>query len=180
MLLARDKGRFVVVGLVLASFWAACPGKSFRATAAVRSSPARCSSLPPERPSHNGWAQARMKLAPDGASAIRLCRYAYKNNPRGTDGDQLVFAGLVPDADVARLVHDFDAVRQAKPRSGFTSCFFDAAPVVAHIAYPSGRAVTIYVRMDDCWFATNGDLRRSAGGYAQRRLRGELLHLTRS
>lgn len=140
----------------------------------------RCSFLPPAGPAHNGWRPAERALAPAGPSEIRLCRYESRNNPPGTDGDQLVGHGLVRGAAAARLARMFDALRTAKPGDRFRSCLFDDAPLVAYAEYPDGRSVTLFSVTSNCWSVTNGDVTRSAGASAWIRLRGRLLRLTRA
>jgi hypothetical protein len=74
-------------------------------------------------------------------------------------------------------VRDFDSLRAAHSKQ-FTSCFFDDAPVVAHLDYPSGRSLTIFVVTSNCFSATNGDLTRGVRDAAWRVLRNQLLRLT--
>jgi hypothetical protein len=124
--------------------------------------PARCSFLPPASPTHDSWPAAKRELAPSGATQIRLCRYAFRNNPHSLDGDQLVGHTLIAGNVADKLVRSFDRLRRAKWTRGFTTCFFDQAPVFAYLDYPGDRTVTIEVR-NDCFSATNGDLRRNAG-----------------
>jgi hypothetical protein len=109
-------------------------------------------------------------LVPTGVIEIRLCRYTEK----------FVRGGLVASSRIGTLVEDFDALRPASAaeRRKFTSCPFDADPIVAYLAYASGRSLTIYTRMNGCVYATNGDVRRQEPAAARTRLRKTLLQLT--
>jgi hypothetical protein len=146
--------------------------------AVASAGPDRCSVLPAAPPTHNGWQPAKRALAPSGPSEIRLCRYAFRNNPRGTNGDQLVGHGLATRAKAAELVGSFDALRTEHGQR-FQSCSFDPAPVVAYLEYPDGHSVTIFVVTNNCWSATNGEIARSAGESSWLRLRKRLWRLTR-
>ena len=169
-------GTCAAVGAILACVVLA---ETSSPTALATARPVRCSVLPPVAPGRNTWGAAKRALAPSGPNRIRLCRYAFRNNPRGTSGDRLVGHGMATGAKAAGLARTFDALRTAKPDGRFTSCFFDDAPVVAYLEYPDGHSVTIFVVTSNCWSATNGDLTRSAGESAWRRLRTQLLRLTR-
>jgi hypothetical protein len=103
-------------------------------------SPPRCSSLPPGPPAHNPWSHARRELAPIRADAIRLCRYAYRNSPRGATGDQLVGTALVRGTELGPLVRDFDSLRGAHSKQ-FTSWTIPAAAPSRSVPdHPNPRA----------------------------------------
>lgn len=156
------------------------PGGGSSTAVAASSLPFRCAFSPPAAPGPNSWREAKRALAPSGPDQIRLCRYAFRDTPRGADPDQLAGHGLVTRANAAKLVDAFDALRAAQHGGRFTSCFFDPAPVVAYLVYPDGHSVTIFVVTSNCWSAANGDLTRSAGRSAWHRLRKAPLRLTTS
>ena len=166
------------VGATLACVMPADGSSSTAVAASPRTVP--CAFSPPAVPGPDSWREAKRALAPSGPSQIRLCRYAFRDTLRGADRDQLVGRGLVTRANAAKLVHAFDALRGAKHGGRFTSCFFDAAPVVAYLEYPDEHSVTIFVVTSNCWSAANGDLTRSAGRAAWHRLREALFRLTTS
>jgi hypothetical protein len=139
----------------------------------------RCPVLLPAAPARNLWRKAEHSLAPSGPTRVRLCRYAFHEDPRGSGGDQLAGHGLLTGTKTAKLVREFDALRSAKHGGRFTSCFFGAF-VVAYVSYADGHSVTISVVTSNCWSATNGDVTRNAGESAWLRLRKQLLRLTRT
>jgi hypothetical protein len=124
------------------------------------SRPPACAGTSPTRIAPNPWSQARVRLAPGGAAAIRLCRYAGLN---GHPPRSLVRSTLVTHrAAVGRLVRAFDRLPAA---TGTFNCpVDDGSAIVALLTYPHGRAVTISVRLRGCQSVTNGDLRRTASG----------------
>jgi hypothetical protein len=127
-----------------------------------------CSAVVPSEPGHNGWAPAERLLAPSGVTAMRLCRYSTR----------LVRGVLVPSASLATVVREFDALRPAPDQRSFTSCPFEAAPIVAHLLYPGSHSVEVYVSTNGCVYANNGDVRRSEPAAARVRLRAALERLT--
>jgi hypothetical protein len=124
------------------------------------SRPPACVAAGPNRIAPNSWSQARSQLAPTGASAIRLCRYAGLN---GHPPRSLVRAALVTSrTTVASLVQAFDRLPAG---TGTFSCpVDDGSAVVALLSYPHGRVLTISVGLRGCQVVTNGDLRRTASG----------------
>jgi len=129
--------------------------------AARQALPARCSpkavlSVPAER-----WSAAREELAPAGATAIRLCRYSSLNaRPRLT----LVSSRLLKSPAVVReLVGEFDRLPPTPP--GAVACpNDDGSQIVALLAYPGDRTVTITVGLTGCVAVTNGSVQRTAAG----------------
>jgi hypothetical protein len=63
---------------------------------------------------------------------------------------------------VASLVREFD--RLPSFHGGYSCPVDDGSEVVALLAYPSGRRVTIGVHLRGCNVATNGDTTRTAMG----------------
>jgi hypothetical protein len=122
--------------------------------------PPACAAIGPTRVPPNSWSQARSQLAPAGATAIRLCRYAGLNDhpQRGLLRSALVTSRTT----VASLVQDFDRLPAA---TGTFNCpVDDGSAIVALLTYPHGRALTISVGLRGCQSVTNGDLRRTASG----------------
>jgi hypothetical protein len=122
--------------------------------------PAACAATAPRRIPSNPWPQARGQLAPAGASAIRLCRYAGLNAhpPRRLRRTALIFNRTT----VANLVRAFDRLPSA---TGTLNCpVDDGSQILALLAYPHGHAVSISVGLRGCQSVTNGDLRRTASG----------------
>lgn len=108
------------------------------------------------------WPAARKRLAPPGAAAIRLCRYSGLNAhpPLTLAGGRLVRApGLV-----AVLVADFDRLLAGSP--GAVACpADDGSQILALLAYPGGRTVTISAGLTGCALVTNGSVHRTAAGF---------------
>jgi hypothetical protein len=108
----------------------------------------------------NTWSQARAQLAPAGATAIRLCRYTGVNAhpPRSLVRSTL----LTSRTTVTGLVQNFDRLRSV---TGTFSCpVDDGSEIIAALAYPHGRAVTISVGLRGCQRVTNGAIQRTASG----------------
>ena len=107
----------------------------------------------------NPWPPASQKLAPTGAVAISLCRYADANTPPrlGIVGNVLVERYRQVDW----LIREFDALRAVPP--GAFVCPFDAGEaLLATVFYPHKHKVTIRVDLQGCNPVTNGDLVRTA------------------
>jgi hypothetical protein len=120
-------------------------------------------------PAHNAWPAAKRTLAPAPVAAVRLCRYSTR----------LLGSALLAPSDISAVMHDFAALR-ATPRNykGAASvCPFNTDPVVAHLEYATGHAVTIYVPIS-CPYAANGDLTRGYPTAALHRLTAVLVRLT--
>jgi hypothetical protein len=119
--------------------------------------PARCARRGPLHIAADAWWRARAAMAPSGATAMRLCRYAGLN-ARPTL--KLKRAMLVTDpGTIARLVADLDALR---PIRGALSCpTSDGSQVLALLAYPNGHRVTISIATGGCGIVTNGNLVRT-------------------
>jgi hypothetical protein len=129
----------------------------------LRANPASCAqSQRPAQVAHNAWAQARERLAPTGPDAIRLCRYAGLNDP---PPGRLVRSRLLSDsALVTRLVRQFNELPPFPP-GGFACPSDDGSQILAQLAYPNGKQVTIAFELTGCQGVSNGDLVRIANGY---------------
>jgi hypothetical protein len=65
-------------------------------------------------------------------------------------------------AAVTRLTGEFDELQPM--RGGFACPVDDGSEIVALLAYPHGRSVTISVNLRGCNSVTNGDVFRTALG----------------
>lgn len=128
--------------------------------------------LPPgcarQRPASGGalepaaWAAARAQMAPPGASAIRLCRYAGLTARRRF---ALIRSRLVRQGHlVTELLGEFDALPRL-PRGVINCPEDDRSQIVALLAYPGGHELTISVGLSGCGVVTNGGLLRTALGF---------------
>jgi len=149
--------------------------------AGAASGPATCPSKAPAGVPVNLWPAAKRKLAPAGAGAIRLCRYAGLNTA-ATPGS-LVGSRLVRSAPlVGKLVWEFGQLKQAPPGAVFACPNDDGSQALALLAYRHGEEVTISVDMTGCSGVSNGDVSRTASGYGTPvgpRLVAQLAPLTR-
>lgn len=138
-------------------------------SALVAGHSANCArSVPSGPPPHNPWKPAMRRLAPINPARIRLCKYTTR----------FVRGVVLTENRTDSLVEAFNELRPTPPNhKGFTSCFFNADPIVAHSDYPGGHSVTIYVPTN-CTSASNGDLTRSWPPSALKHLRNQLIHLT--
>lgn len=128
------------------------------ASASGSAQPAQCAAKAPTELPVNGWAPARARLAPPGASAIRLCRYnALGQRPaRG-----LARSALVTDSQTVRaIVADFDSLRVSASPPAFCP-LDDGAVIDALLAYPGGHGVVIQIELTGCANATNGNVTRT-------------------
>ncbi len=130
-----------------------------RYTVPMGEMPAKCVRRAPDHISPNTWPPTRRELAPKGAIAIRLCRYGVLPGVR-LQGATLLTA---PSA-VKRLVADFDSLPK-EPRR--VVCPVDlGSGIVALVTYRAGPRVAIAVHLTGCALAMNGNLIRSASGFA--------------
>jgi hypothetical protein len=175
---------FLVLGMSAASVYEGAP--SARGVGSASSSPGsvhpgQCYRSAPARLPANKWSRARRELAPHGAAAIRLCRYAGLNaHPPLT----LLRSSLhIGPRLVRKLVHEFDELPPFAP--GAVACpMDDGSQIVALLAYPDGHAAKISVALRGCASVTNGDVVRTASGVGTPRKFGpqlvsELKRLTR-
>ncbi len=142
----------------------------------------RCTPVAPELLAATSWPPARRELAPPGVISIRLCRYSGLNGHPPRD---LVFSRLIAnrsrigDTRIGELIRELDRLPS---QHGVFACPNDTgAEIVALLAYPESRVVTISVGLDGCQSVTNGALRRSAAGSpsgAGQQLIAELERLT--
>jgi hypothetical protein len=123
--------------------------------------PAACSPNAPAGLPAERWTTAHQWLAPPGVGAIRLCRYSGLNaHPRLT----LVSSRLLQSpALIDQLVTDFNRLPSLR---GAVACpFDDGSQILALLAYPAGRQVSISVGLFGCALVTNGSVHRSAAGF---------------
>lgn len=129
-------------------------------------SPRATATLPPACPQRvvtrlgpEGWTAARVQLAPAGANAIRLCRYAGLNaSPRlALTGSRLVRGSRL----VSGLAGELDAL-QPLPRGVLNCPEDDGSQIVALLAYPGRHVVTIGVGLTGCRVVANGSVTRTA------------------
>ncbi len=102
-----------------------------------------------------------MQLAPPGASEIRLCRYSGLNaRPRLA----LVSSRLLESQELIRqLLSEFDRLPSIR---GVTACpMDDGSQILALLAYPGGRKLSISVGLTGCALVTNGSVHRTASGF---------------
>jgi hypothetical protein len=142
------------------------PGPA-HANAGAPPGPAHANSGPPPSPdtcppgaptaiSANPWPPARAQLAPPGATSIRLCRYS-------SIPSRLVRSVLIGTrGTVATLVDELDRL---PPFKGSYACpNDDGSQIVALLAYPNARRVTVAVHLRGCSPVANGNLVRTALG----------------
>jgi hypothetical protein len=123
--------------------------------------PARCSERAPARLPAERWAAAREQLAPLGASAIRLCRYSWRNahHPLTLVSSRLLASPTL----MGQLVNEFDRLPSLQ---GAVACpNDDGSQVLALLAYPDGREDSIGVDLSGCALVTNGSVHRYAAGF---------------
>jgi hypothetical protein len=121
--------------------------------------PTTCARREPSGIPPNAWAPTRRRLAPLGAIAIRLCHYG--ELPRVL----LVRSTLLTSPSIiGRLLNDFDML--PTPPRGVKCPEDNGSEIVASIAYANGRRVTVTVQLGGCGLVTNGNLLRSASGFA--------------
>jgi hypothetical protein len=154
----------VTLGIVgAAACGAGAPHASGTPPAASRVDPARCAQThKADHVTPNAWAQARERLAPAGPDAIRLCRYSGLTHPpwNGLVGSRL----LSDPALVNKLVRQINELPPFPP-GGFRVPADDGAQILALLAYPNRKRVTIAFELTGCRGVTNGDLVRLANGY---------------
>jgi hypothetical protein len=173
----RPRASRLLRGLILVVVAMAATNVAARAAASVQ--PLSC---PPRVLFHvptNDWAPASEELAPRGAAALRLCGYAGLN---GAAPLQLERSRLLTGAGlVTHLVDEFDAL-PPYPKASLFCGLDDGSQVLALLAYPGGRRVTVEVDETGCNRVTNGDVARIASGYGNTpvgpRLVAELRALT--
>jgi hypothetical protein len=152
----------LVASVGLAAGVVAGTGSAVGASSTGSGPPAQCPARGPAGVATNPWPAAGQKLAPGGATTIRLCRYAGLNaKPRL----KLMSAGLVTSPkQVATLIAEFDSLKQLP---GTVSCPSDnGSQVLALIAYPHRHHVTISVGLSGCSLVRNGDITRTAANFA--------------
>jgi hypothetical protein len=165
-----------IVAVVAMFAWSAT---NIAAQASVSVQPVSC---PPRVLFHvpkNDWAPASHELAPKGAAAVRLCGYPGVNGavPLQLERSRL----LTGERLVTSLVDEFDAL-PPYPKASLFCGDDDDSQVLALLAYPGGRQVTVALDETGCNRVTNGDVVRIASGYGNTpvgpRLVAELKALT--
>lgn len=165
---ARGSGqlRWLAIAVTLAVTAAAIVGCGSTAGSptevAVRAlMPDACSPKAPATLPRERWTAARHVLAPAGASAIRLCRYAGLN---GHPRLRLMDSRLLKSASVVhQLVSEFDRLPSL---SGAVACpNDDLSQILALLSYGGGHQVTVSVGLTGCASVTNGGVHRTAAGY---------------
>jgi hypothetical protein len=148
-----------IVAVVAMFAWSAT---NIAAQASVSVQPVSC---PPRVLFHvpkNDWAPASQELAPKGAAAVRLCGYPGVNGavPLQLERSRL----LTGERLVTSLVDEFDAL-PPYPKASLFCGLDDGSQVLALLAYPGGRQVTVALDETGCNRVTNGDVVRIASGY---------------
>jgi hypothetical protein len=118
------------------------------------------------------WAPARSVLAPAGAVAVRLCRYAGLNaHPRLA----LTRTRFVTNPGrVSMLAWNLDRLPPFGP--GAIACpTDDGAQILALLSYPAGRRIAVSVGLGGCLTVTNGAVVRTAEGFGAPRAYGPQL-----
>jgi hypothetical protein len=117
------------------------------------------------------WTAAHHRLAPRGATAIRLCRYSSLNAHPSL---ALVSSRLLKrPALVEQLVSEFD--RLPSPHGAVHCPADDESQILARLDYPDGREVMISVGLTGCEAVTNGSVQRTAAGMGSPRAFGPKL-----
>ena len=136
--------------------------------------PGPCAQRAPTTLPAEAWLPARRQLAPAGATAIRLCRYAGLN---GSPRLGLVSSRLITSAGlVAELVREFDTL-PSMPPGAFSCPADDGSQIAASLRYGGGQNVTISVGLTGCRLVSNGSVHRTAAGDSGSQLVTQLEHL---
>jgi hypothetical protein len=122
--------------------------------------PPRCARREPPRIPPNRWPPTRSKLAPFGAVAIRLCPYGQLPDVALLRRSPL----LTTPSLIKRLLVRFDEL--PTPPLHVHCPMDNGSEIVALLSYPGGQQVTVTVRRTGCAETTNGNLVRSASGFA--------------
>ncbi len=129
--------------------------------------------IPPE-----SWSPARHELAPPAASAVRLCRYSgWNSHP-----PLALVRSVVRSAPglIRQLIREFDALPAPLPGVARACRPDHVSQILALLAYPGGRVVTIAVPLSGCTPVFNGSVGRDAGGVVAPPLITQLDRLTAS
>jgi hypothetical protein len=132
------------------------------ASHAVSSSdlPPKCTRREPSGIPPNKWAPTHSKLAPFGAVAIRLCPYGQLPDVALLRRSPL----LTTPSLIKRLLVRFDEL--PTPPLHVVCPMDNGSEIVALLSYRAGQRVTVTVRRTGCAQTTNGNLVRSASGFA--------------
>jgi hypothetical protein len=125
--------------------------------------PAPCTSREPPIVA-TSWAAGQAVLAPTGAIAMRLCRYA-AGEPLGPP-TILVSSRLLTDVRLVKeLTRGFDLLPPTPRDRPFTGRPADGSEIVAQLAYPDGHAVALSVDFAGCAFVDSGAVFAVASGF---------------
>ena len=146
----------IAIGLTACGAAAAGPAVDKAGSPASPPSPSACPPGAPTSLTANSWPAARTQLAPPGATSIRLCRYS-------SIPSRLVRSVLIGTrSTVGTLVAELD---QLPPFKGSYACpNDDGSQVLALLAYPGGRRVTVLAHLRGCSPVANGSVVRTALG----------------
>lgn len=164
--------RALAAGAVLATGVVVGMAGAAGASSTASGAPDRCPARGPASVPKNSWSATRDRLAPAGATAIRLCRYDGLNSkPRL----KFVSANLVTSRkQVGELITQFDALKQLGGAT--TSCpSDDASQILVLISYGHRHQVRISVALTGCSRVTNGNLSRTAANFAGQNPQGPKL-----
>ena len=160
----RARASWLSRGLLLAFvLMAASPATELAARAAGSVQPAAWPARMLSGVAKNAWAPASQELAPQGAVVLRLCGYPGANSavPLQLERSRL----LTGERLVTSLVDEFDAL-PPYPKASLFCGLDDGSQVLALLAYPGGRQVTVALDETGCNRVTNGDVVRIASGYS--------------
>jgi hypothetical protein len=145
--------RTAIVSSIAVAAFAGCGAQASSAT--VAPAPSACPASAPAKLASPGWTAAKSELVPDGAGALRLCRYAGLNaKPRSALVDQKL---VDEHKTVARLVGELDALMPFPP-GGF-ACPADLGSEILILAsYPSHQRLRVSVELTGCGSVTNGSV----------------------
>jgi hypothetical protein len=163
--------RALATGTVLATGVVVSMASAAGASSTAPGAPDQCPARGPASVQKNSWSATSDKLAPAGATAIRLCRYDGLNSkPR------LKFVGanlITSRKQVDKLIGQFDALKQLH---GATSCpSDDASQILALISYGHRHQVRISIGLTGCSRVTNGNLTRTAANLSGQNPQGPKL-----
>ena len=148
--------------MTAAAALAGCGSRSTSTPTPTATVPQNCSHAAPVTVAPENWSLTRRRLAPMGASAVRLCLYSGlgARPPLTLVTSKL----LVQPAQVEDLTAEFDRL-PLLPRAVFCPND-DRSQILALLAYTGHSDVTISVGLTGCNIVTNGRTVRTAGGPA--------------
>ncbi|MGH2895996.1 MAG: hypothetical protein ACRDPM_22385 [Solirubrobacteraceae bacterium] len=139
--------------MLAAALLVAC-GSSTPSPSSRTALPGRCPGTAPTPLPAERWARARDQIAPPGATAVRLCRYS------GTSAKLITSRLIKTRSVIEKLASDFNAL---SPATGAIACpAGNLAQILALLAYPGPKSVSISTQLTGCQTATNGSITRTA------------------